>query len=264
VFAGALLLLVLLAGPVRAAAPPAAVDGRRAWFFYQGSFRQVVPGRWREVGPSGKVEYREHFRTAEYIELYQPGRQRYYRLYLWGLYEYRTGQGHYELVRNGRWAHPGTRPLDPMRNATERGHLATARERHGFPRLGEDFEVLAAATESYNCISWSVGSMSSWYWPRDAATLDVFDAVYAHYGFRRVAGLDYKLAAGQDKVVLYARRDGEGGVELTHAARQLADGSWSSKLGSLPLIRHLHPDDVAGPAYGVPYVLYVRPRPARR
>jgi len=41
----------------------------------------------------------------------------------------------------------------------------------------------------------------------------------------------------------------------------LPDGSWSSKLGSLPLIRHLRPDDVAGPTYGAPYVLYVRTKP---
>ena len=54
-----------------------------------------------------------------------------------------------------------------------------------------------------------------------------------------------------DKVVLFAvNRDGK--AEITHACRQLPDGTWSSKLGSLPLIRHLKPDDVAGPTYGAP------------
>ena len=63
---------------------------------------------------------------------------------------------------------------------------------------------------------------------------------------------------GHDKLVLYGKKKAGGGIEVTHIARQLADGSWSSKLGSLPLIRHLRPDDVAGPTYGVPYVVYVR------
>ena len=36
----------------------------------------------------------------------------------------------------------------------------------------------------------------------------------------------------------------DGVVEPTHAARQLVDGSWSSKLGRLPLIRHLEPHDL--------------------
>ena len=36
----------------------------------------------------------------------------------------------------------------------------------------------------------------------------------------------------------------------THAARQTADGKWSSKLGKAKDIEHDSPDDVAGSIYG--------------
>ncbi len=264
--AGALLLLLLVAGPLLAAGPPPRADTRRAWLYDRGSIRRVGPERWRERGPDGKVTYREHFRTREYVELFEPTRKRYYRLYPWGQYAYQEGQKHYLLIRSGRWAHPGIRPLDTTRNASHRGQLATDRERNGFPRLGDEYEVLAPATARYNCIGWSLGDTSSWVWPRQAgqpATLDDFDSLYAYHGYRRVNRLDYRPDPDQDRVVLYARGREDGGADVTHAARQLRDGSWSSKLGSLPLIRHLHPDDVAGPSYGVPWVMYVRARPGR-
>src|SRR5437016_5479833 len=46
--------------------------------------------------------------------------------------------------------------------------------------------------------------------------------------------------------------------EITHAALQEPDGSWASKLGNLPLIRHANPYAVDGPTYGVPVATYVR------
>ena len=48
--------------------------------------------------------------------------------------------------------------------------------------------------------------------------------------------------------------------EPTHGARQLFDGSWSSKLGNLPLVRHLEPSDLDGGVYGVPIAVYTRPK----
>src|SRR5262249_40151901 len=150
-------------------------------------------------------------------------------------------------------------PLDHTRNSTERSKLATTEHRAGFPRLREEFEVLAAASPSYNCIGWSLGFNNSWVWPVEAGqtvSLYHFDALYRYYGFTRVNKLAYRRQPDHDKVVLYAARRANGHITPTHAARQMPDGSWTSKLGSLPLIRHLHPHDVAGPSYGSPWVMY--------
>jgi hypothetical protein len=263
-----LLVLVVAAGPLAAAAPPSAlIDSRQAWLFNQGTFRPIKIGRWVEHGPVGTRKYREHRRTSEYIELYEPFRKRFVRLYPWGLYVFVPAKKHYAWVCPGRWAHPANRPLDFGRNAAERGKLTAPDQRTGFPRLGEEFEVLAPASVMYNCIGWSLGNTGAWVWPTDGqqpAYLPNFDALYRYYGFRRVKGLEFRRWPGHDKVVLYAVRKSDGSIQPTHAARQMPDGSWSSKLGSLPLIRHLHPNDIAGPSYGVPYVIYVRKRPDAR
>jgi hypothetical protein len=260
--AGALLLLVAV-GPLAAAEPSSAEDSRRAWLFDQGSFRRTRAGRWIEDAPDGTFTYREHNRTPDYIELFDPDNKRYVRLYARGYYVYVPKKKHYTLFSIGRWTDPRQRPLDHSRNSSERRKLTTYQQRAGFPRLGEEFEVMGPASASYNCIGWSVGNTRAWVWPTpsdQSPTLYDFDSLYGSYGFRRVNALDFKRAPSTDKVVLYAMRKSDGSIALTHAALQLRDGSWASKLGSLPLIRHLHPNDVAGPSYGVPYVTYVRAR----
>jgi hypothetical protein len=65
-----------------------------------------------------------------------------------------------------------------------------------------------------------------------------------------------ELAEGVEKVALYAK-DGV----VTHAARQLADGWWTSKLGSNIDMRH-RLDAVEGPTYGRVVQCLARPRKA--
>jgi hypothetical protein len=259
------LLVLAAAGPLAAAAPPAAVfDSRQAWLFNRGMFRPDGIGRWLEEGPAGKRHYREHRRTKDYLELYEPARRRFIRLYPWGQYVYVPARKHYAWVGRGRWAHPANRPLDFGRNAGERGKLMAPDQRNGFPRLGEEFEVLAPASVTYNCIGWSVGNNSTWVWPTDStrkAQLVDFDTLYRSYGFYRARGISFKRRPGYEKILLYAIRREDGSIKPTHAARQMPDGSWSSKLGSLPLIRHLHPNDVSGPTYGQPFAIYIRRSP---
>ena len=50
---------------------------------------------------------------------------------------------------------------------------------------------------------------------------------------------------GFEKVAIYGF-----GFFYTHAARQLPNGKWSSKLGKAEDIEHDSPDDVAGGVYG--------------
>jgi hypothetical protein len=53
------------------------------------------------------------------------------------------------------------------------------------------------------------------------------------------------LEPGFEKVVLYGSA-----LLYTHAARQLPNGKWTSKLGALADIEHDTPEDVAGGVYG--------------
>jgi hypothetical protein len=53
------------------------------------------------------------------------------------------------------------------------------------------------------------------------------------------------LEPGFEKVALYAV-----GSEPTHAARQILNGRWVSKLGPQEDIEHGAPDDLSGPCYG--------------
>ncbi len=134
--------------------------------------------------------------------------------------------------------------------------------RLGFPYLGEQFEVLAPHTNRYNCIAWSVRVNYRWDWPAPntrPATVRDFDAYYARYHFRPLpTGLDYRVVPGMEKVVLYGHVRPGRRIEPTHAARQLSDGTWTSKLGQAPRIRHLTPEALNGTSYGQPVKVYYR------
>jgi hypothetical protein len=77
--------------------------------------------------------------------------------------------------------------------------------------------------------------------------------------YQRTSSLDLGNNPNLQKIAVYATRQPDGTIkEITHAALQEADGSWASKLGHLPLIRHADPYAVDGPMYGVPVATYVR------
>jgi hypothetical protein len=63
------------------------------------------------------------------------------------------------------------------------------------------------------------------------------------------------LEPGIEKIALYALND-----LPTHAARQLSNGWWTSKLGPHVDIEHIHPDAIAGGIYGEVVALMSRTR----
>lgn len=67
---------------------------------------------------------------------------------------------------------------------------------------------------------------------------------------------DDRLEPGYEKVALYGSS-----CVYTHAARQLTNGRWTSKLGKAEDIEHDTPDDVAGGLYGE--VVEIMKRPVR-
>jgi hypothetical protein len=132
-----------------------------------------------------------------------------------------------------------------------------------FPRIRGEFEVDNTSTGIYNCIAWSLGVTNKWINP--PKSLAEADKLNGQYGYKRMSGLNFSLTPFTEKVALYALKDASGRItSFTHQARQLPDGSWTSKLGKGPLIRHVNPDalDGNGPDdYGVPVAVYSRFNP---
>jgi|SRR5713101_4102382 len=121
--------------------------------------------------------------------------------------------------------------------------------------------VTSPVTKSYNCIAWAAtGSADApWWWPIPASyywpdgvsrevTIPAFLAAFATLGF--VECDNGKLDSSFEKIALYGNRVPWGTIEPTHAARQLPDGKWTSKLGVLEDITHNKDADVNGPIYG--------------
>jgi hypothetical protein len=136
-----------------------------------------------------------------------------------------------------------------------------------FPKLsGATYEITSPAQPDYNCIAWAAGDDSRWwepdpfgqyYWPegvRRQYTLEAYAEAFQDLGF--VECQDVVLEVGIEKVAIYA--DLNGGP--THAARQLNDGTWTSKLGRREDIKHRDLDHVSGSYYGNPALILQRRR----
>jgi hypothetical protein len=124
-----------------------------------------------------------------------------------------------------------------------------------FPLLeSEGFAETSPASPDYKCIAWTAGrtDVAWWpdpqgvgYWPPSAPrseTLEAFCRAFESIGYAPCA--DGAPESGFEKIALYAQ---EGRPK--HAARQLADGSWTSKLGKHIDITHTL-RGVEGPVYG--------------
>ena len=136
-----------------------------------------------------------------------------------------------------------------------------------FPNLKAGcFRIASQPTLQYNCIAWAAGTNERWweplrwaYWPpglvKSGGTVRHLVLAFEAVGFLTCANGDVEL--GFEKVAIYS--DGEG---YTHAARQLENGRWASKLGDLEDIEHNSLNDVAGGDYGAVVGFMRRPRPA--
>ena len=133
-----------------------------------------------------------------------------------------------------------------------------------FPGLAsENFEIVCPASNEYNCIAYAGGDTSrrwdlpeDYYWPPSVARLSSIEtlaAVFRTLGYEICS--DSSLEPGYQKVALYTE-DGE----WTHAALQMPNGRWRSKIGDLELIEHQTPDSLTGEMYGRLYLYMRRPR----
>ena len=117
-----------------------------------------------------------------------------------------------------------------------------------FPGLrGADYRLASPRDRKYNCIAWAAGDTRRWGWPdpppeddgyhwppgvSNEETLAAFVAAFATLGYLPCEGEAVEF--GWEKVALYATADNL----PKHAARQLIDGRWTSKLGRWEDIVH--------------------------
>jgi hypothetical protein len=134
---------------------------------------------------------------------------------------------------------------------------------HDFPRLtASNHRLTSPADANYNRIAWAAGDMEHWwqpglYWPL-AGPLDDFGIAALEQALRTLGyedcGTNDHLESGFEKVAIYGNN-----LFYTHAAKQTANGKWSSKLGKAEDIEHDSADDVAGGLYGEVVEILRRP-----
>jgi len=136
-----------------------------------------------------------------------------------------------------------------------------------FPQLhGGNYHVTSPATETYNCIAWAAGVTNVWWWPHGdpqttfwpsmaqrQETVAAFHDAFASLGYIPCDSAENE--PGFERVALYA----DVFQCPTHAARQLEDGSWTSKLGTMEDIVHAL-SDLEGAEYGTVVLVMKRAR----
>jgi len=123
--------------------------------------------------------------------------------------------------------------------------------------------------DGYNCIACAAGDSERWWWPDPqeqaywpatvprAETVEAFVQAYALLGYSHRT--DTSVEPEKQKIAIFVSDQGT----PTHAARQLPDGWWTSKLGQQIDIEH-ELSAVEGPAYGKVTIVLARvadPRP---
>jgi len=114
-----------------------------------------------------------------------------------------------------------------------------------FPNLIIDgYEITSPEAPDYNCIAYSVGDCSRWwwpdqfgicYWPQNSSrkeSVEAFLEVYNSLGFVECDSPEPQ--PGFEKIALFVGENGK----PTHAAKLLPSGHWCSKLGKIEDITH--------------------------
>lgn len=139
--------------------------------------------------------------------------------------------------------------------------------RRQWPNLRQaNCEITSPKSLVYNCTAWAANDPNNWwepppvpgaitYWPDGArrdGTIAGYEEAFRTLGYQPCG--DDGLEPGTEKIALYADAEGM----FVHAARQLDDGRWTSKLGDLVDIEHPTLADVAGGIYGQPTLFMER------
>lgn len=134
-----------------------------------------------------------------------------------------------------------------------------------FPNLNTTpYSITSPPTAFYNCIAWAFGRSDVWMWPNRIQgyrwppdiprneTIESFVLLFESQGYSICD--DSTFQADHEKIAIYAD---ENNIP-THAAIQLQNGQWSSKLGMLEDIEH-EILGVEGDEYGEAKVFMSKP-----
>lgn len=130
-----------------------------------------------------------------------------------------------------------------------------------FPRLsGEGFKIVEQESDRYNCIAYAAGDTTNWWWPNGIDYWPPWATVDSKIeSLKEVfAGLEYEqcdnssFEDGYEKVALYEIHG-----RFEHAAVQMPNGRWRSKMGKGPVIEHISPESLSDGMYGNP-TIYMR------
>lgn len=145
----------------------------------------------------------------------------------------------------------------------------------GFPKLASDtlFNVSSKKDINYNCIAWAGMEDNEFWWPevtpynkldgvkynwpfkiKNNEKLQYFIELFSHLGYIEESDNYQNEHPDYRKIALFIKADSNNPDRLlcdcTHAARQLKNGLWASKLGRDHDIEHSNPYDLEGKAYG--------------
>lgn len=136
------------------------------------------------------------------------------------------------------------------------------------PNLDPNNHVVTSPfSRRYNCIGWAAGSTAQWWWPVGRyywplnvpreETMEAFIRAYGTIGY--IECEDASLEPSFEKIAIYAVQETGGTLTPTHAAKQLPDGNWTSKLGPCEDIEHATLENVNCKTYGEPVAYLKRP-----
>src|SRR5687767_14393423 len=110
---------------------------------------------------------------------------------------------------------------------------------------GTSYQITSPTTWDYNCVGWAAEDTEHWWWPFGDArgawwpggverrsTEDAFVARFGLLGYEPVQ--DPKPERDFTRVAIYVNSDGA----VSHMARQLSNGAWTSKCGRREDIEH--------------------------
>lgn len=142
-----------------------------------------------------------------------------------------------------------------------------------FPLLADDvdFKITSKSTPDYNCIAWAYHFQNRWMWPggqeeksydgflfwpdgvADSEDVSAFIEAFVQKGYLICDSDEHE--EGYQKIALYTK---QGTTICTHAARELHNGCWTSKLGAENDIQHGSPYTIEGDIYGEVYCIMKR------
>lgn len=124
------------------------------------------------------------------------------------------------------------------------------------------YKITSPEDDNYNCIAWAAGRNDvfinphpDYFWPSNlpySVALSIFIKLYESYGYTICKSTVYER--GFEKIAIYVLENTD---TVTHVARQIKSGKWTSKLGKYKDIEHTL-EGLTKSSYGKVAVIMIR------